>query len=409
MTRGTEIGRVLFLTHVYPRSADDSVAPFLSDLARRLTDAGAEVHVLVPHAPGLAARDERPEGVSVRRFRYGSDRSETLAYRGEMHHLARQLPWGPLRFAKLCLSFLQAARTTIAELEPQVLHAHWWLPGGLVGVLASWMTGVPLVLTSHGTDVYLLRQKRAFLPLARWVFRRADAVTGISADVLGVLTGELGVERERTFRTPMPVNAELFQPAPPPAGEDFRILAVGRLIERKGHRFLLEAVKLLRDRDVPAKLTIVGEGPLEAQLKAKAADLGLDDVELAGAVSHAGVLEAIARCHVYVMPSITDPGGETEGLGMGLLEALLVGRPVVACATGGIPDIVLDGQTGFLVPESDPAALAAALQRLHDDPDIGARLVERGRAHVRESFTPEATVRAYEDAYRFARERSRRS
>jgi glycosyltransferase involved in cell wall biosynthesis len=178
------------------------------------------------------------------------------------------------------------------------------------------------------------------------------------------------------------------------------VLFVGRLVERKGIANLLRAAAGSR---LPYRVALVGFGPEEARLRSLAAALGLADrVEFAGRVSDAELSRRYAEADVFVLPATIDARGDTEGLGVVLLEALAHGLPVVATRRGGIPDIVIDGETGLLVEDGDAAALARAIERLLADPALARRLAERGADHVRSEFGVESVARRLAAIYRAA-------
>jgi glycosyltransferase involved in cell wall biosynthesis len=165
------------------------------------------------------------------------------------------------------------------------------------------------------------------------------------------------------------------------------ILFVGRLVERKGVAVLLEALARLRSAR-PVRLWVVGDGPLREPLRRRAEELGIADrVEFPGFVSEEELSRRFRDCDVFVLPAIRDAKGDVEGLGVVLIEALLHARPVVASDSGGIRDIVRDGETGLLVPPGDAAALAAALRRVLEEPELAVRLVQTGRRHVATHFS----------------------
>jgi glycosyltransferase involved in cell wall biosynthesis len=171
---------------------------------------------------------------------------------------------------------------------------------------------------------------------------------------------------------------------------------VGRLVERKGVTHLVEAVRRLP----AARLTVIGDGPERTSLAAQIAEGSLGDrVTLRGRVSEAELKDAYASSDVLVLPSILDARGDTEGLGVVLLEAMSYGVPVIGSNLGGITDIVRDGETGLLVPPGDPVQLAAALQRLATDRDLAQRLGEGGRKHVATAFGWPAIMAQWEACY----------
>jgi glycosyltransferase involved in cell wall biosynthesis len=170
----------------------------------------------------------------------------------------------------------------------------------------------------------------------------------------------------------------------------------------RAQAYLIEAMSLLSDHP-EAHLVIVGEGHERPQLEALIHRLHLEEsVELKGRVSNEELTRLYAACQVFVLPAIVDPGGDTEMLGMVLPEAMRYRKPVVSTRVGGISDIVTDGETGLLVEEKDPLALAEAIARLLNDPALAARLAAAGYAHVRQHFSGQVVAQRMADVYRQA-------
>jgi glycosyltransferase involved in cell wall biosynthesis len=415
--------RILVLAQVFPRAVDDSMGAFLLHLADAVAAAGIETDVIAPHAPGL--RDDEPIGAAwVHRFHYAPASWENLAYAGTMHEIVGHGIGAKALFVAFCLALFFKTLGTLRTMrqgsgrpsEPGqtgvhstegsasaaqsdssriILHAHWWLPGGVVGAFVSLLTRVPLVVTTHGTDVELLRRTPWLKPLARFTFSRAVAVTCGSSYLRDQLL-ELGVvDALRASVVPMPV-APLFDKA---AGGSVNrspglVLTASRLTAQKSIDTLIAAVALLRERGLSARLTIVGGGPERPGLEEQTGRLGLRDaVTFLGALPQRELPVHYAECAVFVLPSIR------EGMGLVLAEALLCGAPVIAVNSGGVTDIVRDGDTGLLVPERDPAALAHAIRRLLDDPTLAGQLAARGSAWVRERFTAERVAAQFAQTY----------
>ncbi len=391
--------RVLLLAHVFPRTGSDSMGAFLLHLADALAGEGAATTVIAPHAADLA--DEETIGSArVFRFHYAPARHEQLAYTGAMHDVVAQGPRGKILFVLFNLAFLWKTLRVMRLVCPQILHAHWWLPGGLAGALAGTLARVPLVVTTHGTDVEMLRRTGWARPLARFVFSRASAITCGSTYLREQLL-TLGVAApERVRVVPMPVSS-LFT-SPPPSGNSRRpipdypslILTVARLTAQKDIGTLIAAMAILRERGCAARLVIVGDGPERARLEAQARELELQDrVEFLGGLPQAQLPGYYARAAVFALPSIR------EGMGLVFAEALLCGVPVIAVNSGGVTDIVRDGETGLLLPERDPRALAGAIQKLLDDRALAARLAANGRAWVNERYTRERVAHQFSAVY----------
>ena len=178
-------------------------------------------------------------------------------------------------------------------------------------------------------------------------------------------------------------------PAAPPL-----IVAVGRLIAKKGFADLVRACRLLMERGKSFRCAIIGEGPLEQELGEQINQLGLQNcVELPGAKPQHEIREYLVAASVFVLPSVVDPDGGMDNLPTVIMEAMAAGLPVVSTATGGIPEMVVQNETGFLVPPGDAVALAGAIERLFDDLGLARCLGERGFQRAKQLFSIEKNVR----------------
>ena len=345
--------RVLHLTSSFPRWEGDHQAPFMADLMAAQRAAGLEPHVLAPHGPGLR-RSDRVAGTPVDRFRYGPDAGEVLAYRGGVLPAARR-PLGAAALGPFLVAFAAAATGLARRERMDVLHAHWWLPAGWAGVVASTAAGVPLVVTCHGSDVELARRHRLARRGARAVLSRAEVAAAVSGPLAAAVAEVTGVET-RVLRMPLKAPAGGLAPLPPVP--PIRLLAVGRLSREKGFDVAIAAVALLAAQGVDVYLRIVGEGPEGPGLDRAARAIPGDRVHLIGPVSPAELAKAMRDCHAVVVPS------RHEGLGLVALEALARGRPVIASEVGGLVEVVAGPEDGILVAPDDPSALAAAIRQL---------------------------------------------
>ncbi len=341
------------MTSSFPRHPDDAVAPFLLDLARGQAADGMRVTVIAPHDEGLPRREEI-DGVDIVRVRYAPARYEQLAYRGGLLRAVRdvrRLPFVP----GLVASLANGTRRIAHEHPPDVIHAHWWLPSGLAALAARPRT---LVLTLHGSDVGLLA-KPGVAPLARMVASRAGSSPPSRTLCSRRHAGRSASTRPGAGCVPMPIVVDAPAAAHPiPAGPPWRAIAIGRASPEKGFDVLLEALARARAAGADVRLELVGSGPERGRLVAQSERLGLGDAvtfvdPIARAALHARVLAA----HAVVVPS------RREGLGLVAVEALALGRPVIASRTGGLPEVVTPG-AGVLVTPDDPDALAAALRAL---------------------------------------------
>ena len=269
-----------------------------------------------------------------------------------------------------------------------VIHVHWPVPQGIFGVLAQRSTRARLVATFYGADLVMAQRFPGVQSFVRWFVARCDDYAAISSYTAQALAS-------MTDRTPriVPYGIHLPPEKDWPATPG-RILTVGRLIPRKGHLYLIRAMAQLRDLE-EAHLVIVGDGQERTTLEAEIQQLGLvDRVILAGRVSDEALDAYYRSCEVFVLPAIVDASGDTEMLGMVSLEAMRYCKPVVASHVGGIPDIVVHGQTGLLVPQKDPEALAAAIRQLFQDPALARAYGHAGYRVAHERFSWDAVTRS---------------
>jgi len=350
------------------------------------------------------------DGIPVRRYRYGPDAAETLAYRGTMADQVLRSWSGRLRLVSFLRAQRRAVRDAVRAFDPDIVHVHWWFPGGLA--VWPWLPGrVPYVMTSHGTDLFLVDRMPVARAIAGPIFRRAAETTVISTP-LAERAAALGVDRSRITVVPMPIDSAVATAASGARDasrvDPNELLFVGRLVERKGAEFAIRALAELVRSGRPTWLAVVGDGPEREALGELTRSLGVSGrVEFKGALPPAMVRTRYERASVLLMPAITDWKGEQEGFGMVIVEAMAYGVPVVASRSGGITDIIRDGENGLLVPESDAGALAAAVDRLLDDPGLAARLGDAGRQDVRERFSPDGIAARFDSVYRRAASRAR--
>lgn len=375
---------VLVVTHNYPREREDQAGQFIQTLIAPLVGRFRFV-VVAPHAAGLAEREEL-SGVQVIRFRYGADDDETLAYEGNMHEQVLR-SWSK---RWLFLNFLRSMRSTVARAivaeRPAVAHVHWWIPGALASAGVLHRRRVPYVLTTHGSDLTLLDRFPVTRPVARRLFRRAAAATAVSTYLCERLREYTGVEG---VVLPMPYDDTKFRPWPPPPPGPPVIVCVGRFVERKGQKFLIEACSLLQAKGIDFRLWLVGDGPLRNDMEQLAARLSISDrVRFTGNVPHSQIPELYRDCTVAVLPSVRDWKGEVEGLGMVLAEASACARAVVGTDLAGVKDAVENGTNGLLVPPADAPALADALSQVLTETVLCTRLSQAGPSFAREHFSP---------------------
>ena len=411
--------KVLVIGSVYPRFDKDAEVPWLRTSVAHLKKAGVEIQVLAPSYKGLKSHDI--DGTRVNRFRYAPASWEILTHEEGAPSKMASRPWLQLLAIPYIINGFFKCLKICRKWRPDVIHAHWPFPHAYIALGAAKLFRIPLVLNFHGAELLLIRKKKWVKPLLKFAIGQAQAVFANSSFTAGKIKAIRNVDVEWSpYGTTLdgdgghPRNA----PVAHAVNGKFKVLFVGRHIERKGICYLIEAARYLSADKF--EIRIVGEGDLTEELKAQAAQLEgsviLSEAHQGGAegsspehrpasIVFTGKLVApeLAReyreANVFVLPAIVDHKGDTEGLGVVLIEAMELGLPIIASNVGGIPDVVVNNESGILVPEKDPVALADAIKRIESDPQYTARLLEGARNRIAEHFTWDNITRRQIEIY----------
>jgi len=387
---------LLVLTSTFPKSVSDGTPPFVFQLCTHLLP-HFDVTVLTP-AARKAPETETLQGVKVRRFHYFWPRFlERLADGAILENLGRSR-WLYLQVPFLLLFELIAAFRLARTMRPDVIHAHWFVPQGVVAVLVGRMLKIPVVITAHGGDVYGLRG-RLLDALRRALASRCEAVTVVSRDMATKLPKVTSRRGEPPMVMPMGVDTRRFWAKPKGDGDSGQtVLFVGRLARKKGVEYLVRAFPEILACHPDARLVVVGDGPCRRELEGLSADLGLAErVRFAGAQPPAELPRFYGAGRVFVGPSVVTRGGDTESFGLVFVEAMAAGCPVVGTAVGGISDVVIQGRTGLLVEPESPPALAAAISGLLNSPAEAGKMSALARRWVRRKFDWRRVAAGYAD------------
>ncbi|MEY6432458.1 glycosyltransferase family 4 protein [Thioalkalicoccus limnaeus] len=262
-------------------------------------------------------------------------------------------------------------------------HAHFGTVAATVTRLAARFARIPYTLTLHAKDIYHVSVDPARM---REKLRDAACVMTVTDYNQRYLAAAYEHAAPKIIRLYNGLNLERFN-FRPPTRTGREILAVGRLVEKKGFDVLIDACGILRDRGIAFSCRIVGEGVERATLSARIGQLNLGaKVRLVGPQPHAELIETFREAAVVAAPCVIGADGDRDGLPTVLLEAMALGIPCVATDVTGIPELVRDGDTGLCVPQRDPRALADALERLLDDTDLGIDLAARARCVIEQDF-----------------------
>jgi glycosyltransferase involved in cell wall biosynthesis len=374
--------RLLMLTHNYPRFRGDFAGVFIALLAKRLLEFDIQPVILAPHDPG-APEFEETDGIRVYRFRYAQkDEDETIAYRGNMHKLVLGSVSGIFKFKQFLDRFRGAALKVIDEERIDIVAGHWLIPSGIVMRTIMRKRNLPMIMSSHGTDIRLMRKYfrvtyrylRTFcMNLKRWTVVSNFLKEGI-VDLDPRLKDKIEV-------LPLPHDEELFYRDESIPREDSLVVAVTRFTGQKRVTNLIKAFALVAERSHSARLEIYGTGPMQQDVESLIDKFGLQDrVKIFPPVAQADLRTVYNRASIVVLNSFQD------GFGLALSESMMCGAAVIGTDSGGITDIIRHGERGLLVPLDDNSALAEAMLLLLEDPQMRRNLAQNGYEYARKTF-----------------------
>jgi glycosyltransferase involved in cell wall biosynthesis len=270
-----------------------------------------------------------------------------------------------------------------------LLHAHFASSPANIARLAARFARVPFTFTAHAKDIFHRDVDGADL---RTKLREAAAAVTVSDFNLNHLRREFGHDADRVHRVYNGMDLTRFPFTGGIGRRPRRVIAVGRLVEKKGFDFLIRAAAELKRRRVDFSCLIVGHGEMEQALKSLISELRVGDrVELSGPRPQNEVVDLLSSSAVLAAPCVVGADGNRDGLPTVLLEAMALGTPCVSTDVTGVPEVLRDGQTGLAVPQRDPMRLAAALERLLDDAELGRRLAGAARALIESEFDQSRT------------------
>jgi glycosyltransferase involved in cell wall biosynthesis len=403
------IMKIAMLTSSYPKWPGEMTAPFIEEIAVSIAARGHEVHMLMPHRSDLR-RQAFERGVHLHTYRYAPTQAlEVWGYSAALHGDVGIRP-ATIAAAPLALSSGLLALLRLTQRERyDIIHGHWVLPSGAVAALVAQRRNVPLVLSLHGSDVFLAEQTALTAWIARWAARRADRITSCSGD-LAMRLAYLGGPGNRMQVIPYGIDAEEFYPTPA-AGIAVReqlgiapdrpmLVWVSRMVYKKGLSVLLNAMPTVLRHHPTVALVLGGYGDLREALEQQARQLGIAaHVVFPGPVGREAINAYWNAGDLVVVPAIHDHRGNVDGLPNIILESMSAGRPIIASRVAGIPQVIEHEKHGLLVPEGDHAALAAAIIQLLDQPGFAAELGRAARRRVEQELRWSHIAARFEKVY----------
>jgi colanic acid/amylovoran biosynthesis glycosyltransferase len=404
--------RIAFFVHRFPVISE----VFIANAAAGLIDQGHEVDIYaLDGPPGSQQRHEVVSAYQLER------RTRSFRLEGSPRRLAAMAPFAGLKVAAVygprALALADNSRFAAGRGGLKALHeASMFRHGGRYDILhcqfgtlaepvldhrrAGFLSG-RVVVHFRGYDISKHVKTHGEHAYAR-VFREADAFIA-NCQFFRDRAVELGapVESMHVVASGVAMQRFAFMERAWNPGEPLELLGIGRLVEKKGFRFAIEAVARLVAEGLNVRLKLAGGGPLRDDLLAQAVMLGVADrVELAGAATQAQIAQWLGETHILVAPSTRSSDGDADASINTLKEAMAAGRPFVASDHGGIPEMIEGLDAGVMAPEADGEALAAGIARLLDRRAEWTAMGRRGREHVMSKYSIDAVTRDMLDVYR---------
>ena len=391
---------ILIVTSTFPKHEKDIIsARFVYDLARSLTPY-YNVHVLTPHSPD-AKNHERLDGMSIHRFCYFLPKKLQKLATGE--GILANIKTNKLLILQLPFLFLAEVLSIIYVLKKEkidILNTHWIVPQGLAAALVRKFINVKHVLTIHSAGIFTLKRwGKAGKAVARFIIKRTDIVMPVSSYIKNTL--DQLVNTGYCFKiSPMGVDLSRFNTSGNNKyvlrSDILNLLFVGKLVEKKGLKYLLNALSLLKQEGLKFKLKVVGSGPLEESHKQYSVSLNVNkNIDFLSWVPNDKLPEVYNAADIVIVPSVFDKKGETEGMPVVILESLAMSRPVIASRISGIPDIIKDGYNGWLINPADAQALKSKLIEVSN---IGLDNFKKNAYNTAKKFGINNIASVYRDA-----------
>jgi len=386
--------KVLVLATTFPRWRDDTTPPFVYELCKEYVKNGIEIITLAPHHKGAACL-EVMDGIKIYRFPYFYPRRfQKLFYDGGVLPNLKHsfLAW--LQVPSAILSELRFALWIVKKEKIDVIHSHWIIPSGLVGAICSKYRRTGHLLTVHAADVLTLEKLPFKTRMAAYILNHSDSITAVSSYIGERLLklvpdNVLPDMRGKTSIVPMGVHTQPFQrnfaaqelKAKYVVDAKFVLLSMGRLVEKKGFKYLIEALPAILAENKDIKLLICGKGPLQGGLENLAKKLNVQDhIIFVGYVGGEKKLDYFAMSDIVIVPSIVASSGDTEGMPVVVLEALAAGKPCIVTDVGGIPDVIKNNENGFVIRQKNPNDIAATVLRLMNNADLRTQVSKNALA-----------------------------
>lgn len=380
--------KLLVLTTTFPIRKDDSTPAFVYELSKRLVDEGFDTYVLAPHSQG-AKKFEVLDGMKIYRFPYFFplkyqklvDGSGILPNLKKTNLAKIQLPF-------LFLCQLYYSMKIIKRENIDVVHSHWIVSSGLVGAICKKVFGTKHLLTEHAAGLVALNKFPFKRPLAGFILRNCDSISVVSSYVYDRLLEFVPLKilndtKRKLEIIPMRIDTKHFKvnkdknelKAKYKIQSKNVLLFIGRLAEKKGVIYLIDALPQIISKAPDAVLIICGNGPLKNDCEMLVKKIGMNSfVKFTGHISDKEEIDYLSMADLLIVPSIVTHDGDTEGLPVVILEGLSMGKPIIASDVGGIKDVIKNGINGFLIEEKNSNSIAVYVTKVLSSEELMSKL-----------------------------------
>uniref|UniRef100_A0A7V3ZTH1 Glycosyltransferase family 1 protein n=1 Tax=candidate division WOR-3 bacterium TaxID=2052148 RepID=A0A7V3ZTH1_UNCW3 len=380
--------KIVYISTAFPRYTEDRINPWLFETIKRLKEKKYKIKVFTSSYKGI--KQKEINGIEIYRFRYLPKNIEILT-----HDVAVPERWKMgIKYRLMIIPYILSGiiNSLIFALRENfdIIHVHWPFPHIIFGLIMKIIKQKPLICSFHGGEIiFLENMPLLFRGIFKLLFNFSEFYTVNSSFTKEKLLKFIGKKKSNKIFV-IPFGITLREPKEEIEKikkEKIKILFAGRLIERKGVHFLLESFTKVNKIFPQTELVIAGDGPWREKLEILANLLGIKDkVIFKGYLKSEELEKEYREADIFVLPSIHDVKGDTETLGVVLIEAMEYGVPVVATNVGGIPDIVIDGYNGLLVSEKNSDALADAIIKLIEDNKLREKFVKNAKKYIKEKF-----------------------
>ncbi len=386
---------ILFLTTSFPRFEGDGTAPFVKSLADGMVSLGNNVFVLAPFDVN-SNKNFILKNITLYRFKYFIFDSWHIMGHSRALKSDIKLNWKVFLLLPFFIFFQLIHSFRIIRKENiDMIYAHWVIPNGFTGAMLKILTKRKLLISLHGSDIFLAKKNQVLKYITNLIFTISDNVTACSEDLFQFATKNGANQKIKLI--PWGADPQKFFPLEKRKinnvnnlkkmdGEIF-IISIGRLVYKKGFDILIQASqKILREND-HVKLIIGGSGELETELKQLSNDLDIGNkVIFCGTINWNEVVDFLRLGDLFVLPSIIDKSGNIDGLPTVLLEAMSTGLPIIASDIGGVNLVIIDDENGLLIDSGDISSLEEKISYLLNNPIERFRLGKQARNSVIEKY-----------------------